>query len=120
MSAASAAARIEIVEFNAYPALETARDALVVAQVSSMLDAPRLTKVAYGTEAGFFAALGIPTVACGPGSMNQGHQPDEFIEISQLDQCDAMLSRVVQSLSRAERRNPYARGSAQGEGTLEG
>lgn len=119
-SAASATARIEIVEYNAYPALETTRDAPVVAQVSSMLDAPRLTKVAFGTEAGFFAALGIPTVVCGPGSMNQGHQPDEFIEISQLDQCDAMLSRIVQSLSRAERRNPGARGSAQGEGTLEG
>ncbi len=102
-SFANSAARIEIVEVNAYPGLETARDAPVVARVSSFLDAPRLTKVAYGTEAGFFTALGIPTVVCGPGSMNQGHQPDEFLAVSQLYQCDAMLSRLVQSLVRNER-----------------
>ena len=56
-------------------------------------------KVAFGTEAGYFSALGIPTVVCGPGSMaGQGHQRDEYILVSQLAQCDAMLARVVESL----------------------
>lgn len=118
-SVGNSAGRIEIVAFNAYPALETALGAPVVAKVSSLLDAPRLTKVSFGTEAGFYAALGIPTVVCGPGSMQQGHQPDEFIEVSQLDQCDAMLSRVVQSLSREACRNPGAQVSAKGDNTPE-
>ncbi len=99
-AAANPEARIEIAEVNAYPGLETAPDAVVVAKVAALLDAPQKTKVAYGTEAGFFAALGIATVVCGPGSMNQGHQPDEFLEVAQLDRCDAMLWRLVQSLSR--------------------
>ncbi len=99
-AAANPAAQIEIAEVNAYPGLDTAPDAPVVAKVAALLEVPRLTKVAYGTEAGFFAAQGIATVVCGPGSMNQGHQPDEFLEVAQLDHCDAMLSRLVQSLSR--------------------
>ena len=38
-------------------------------------------RVSFGTEAGLFAqALEVPVVICGPGSMDQGHRPDEFIE----------------------------------------
>lgn len=50
--------------------------------------------VSYGTEAGIFQAHGLPTVICGPGSIDQAHQPDEFIERNQLSHCVAMLMRV--------------------------
>ncbi|WP_235538731.1 acetylornithine deacetylase [Sphingomonas sp. Root710] len=48
----------------------------------------------YGAEAGQFQAAGFPTVICGPGSMDQGHQPDEFVEISEIEKCMRFLDRL--------------------------
>ena len=54
-------------------------------------------KVAFGTEGGLFSErLGLPTVVCGPGSMDQGHKPDEFIAASQLAACDGFLSGLLE------------------------
>ncbi|MBY6152269.1 acetylornithine deacetylase [Vannielia litorea] len=50
--------------------------------------------VPFNTEAGVFQQLGIDVVICGPGSIEQAHKPDEFLEISQLSQCLAMLERL--------------------------
>lgn len=47
--------------------------------------------VAFGTEAGFFAALGLPTIVWGPGDMRDGHQPDESVAISDLNGCIRIL-----------------------------
>lgn len=47
--------------------------------------------VAFGTEAGLFTTLGMSAVVCGPGSIEQAHKPDEYLEIDQLAQCLAML-----------------------------
>jgi acetylornithine deacetylase len=47
----------------------------------------RTTLVAFGTEAGIFKNSGIPTVVCGPGSIEQAHQPDEFVSLEQLARC---------------------------------
>ncbi len=49
------------------------------------------TLVAFGTEAGIFKKSGIPTVVCGPGSIMQAHQPDEFVSLEQLARCQAFL-----------------------------
>ena len=49
------------------------------------------TLVAFGTEAGLFKSSGIPTVVCGPGSINQAHQPDEFVALDQLARCEAFM-----------------------------
>jgi acetylornithine deacetylase len=43
--------------------------------------------VSFGTEAGLFQEVGMPTVVFGPGSITQAHQPDEFIELSQIREC---------------------------------
>lgn len=93
-------AALTLTEVNSYPGLDVASDAPEVAALAALLDHPALTKVGYGTEAGFFASLGLPTLVCGPGSMDQGHQPDEYLDESQLQACDQMLSRFVHSLSR--------------------
>jgi acetylornithine deacetylase len=53
------------------------------------------TVVAYGTEAGLFQGAGIPAVICGPGSMEQGHQPNEFITIEQLEAGTAFQRRLA-------------------------
>jgi acetylornithine deacetylase len=51
----------------------------------------RTTLVAFGTEAGLFKNSGIPTVVCGPGSINQAHQPDEFVSLTQLERCEDFM-----------------------------
>ncbi|MBN8752340.1 MULTISPECIES: acetylornithine deacetylase [Variovorax] len=45
----------------------------------------------FGTEAGFFQQVGIPTVVCGPGSIAQAHQPDEWICATQLQAADRFM-----------------------------
>ena len=54
--------------------------------------------VSYGTEAGQFQAAGLSVVVCGPGSISQAHQPDEFVAIDQLDQCCVFLEKMVRVL----------------------
>ncbi len=77
-----------------YPGLEVSQSAPCVEEVSGLAGDLGTIKVGYGTEAGYFSGIGIPTVICGPGSMAQGHVPDEYIELGQLAQCDAMLERL--------------------------
>jgi len=90
--------RIEV--RNTYPGLGTAPDAAVVTFVKSLTGANGTTKVAFGTEGGLFSErLGIPTVVCGPGSMAQGHRPDEYIAIDQISRCDAMLDALLDRLA---------------------
>lgn len=55
--------------------------------------------VAFGTEAGLFQKLGISTVVCGPGSIEQAHKPDEFIALDQIDQCLVMLDKITAKLT---------------------
>ena len=55
----------------------------------------RTTLVAFGTEAGLFKRAGIPTVVCGPGSIEQAHQPDEFVSMEQLARCAAFMRALV-------------------------
>ncbi len=94
---AEADIRIEVE--NTYPGLGTSPDAEVVAFARSLPGAEGTTKVAFGTEAGLYSQrLGIPTVVCGPGSMAQGHRPDEYVTEAQIARCDAMLDAVLDRL----------------------
>lgn len=52
-------------------------------------------KVSYGTEAGLFQQIGIPTVICGPGDIAQAHAPDEFVALGQLAQCERFMERLA-------------------------
>lgn len=52
-------------------------------------------KVSFATEAGLFQQAGMPTVICGPGSIRQAHQPDEFIEVSQIEACEDFLGKLI-------------------------
>lgn len=92
-------AGVEIERIFAYPGLQVDADAAIVTLAQSLAQSST-TKVAFGTEAGYFDGLGIATVVCGPGSMQgQGHKPDEYVELSQLAACDAMLGRVLAQLT---------------------
>lgn len=82
-----------------YPGLGTPSDAGVVNFVKGLTGANGTIKVAYGTEGGLFSQrLGIPTVICGPGSMAQGHKPDEYVSQEQMARCEAMLAALLARL----------------------
>ena len=55
---------------------------------------------AYAAEAGQFQEAGFSTVVCGPGSIDQAHQPNEYIELDQINQCERFLRRLMDDLSR--------------------
>jgi acetylornithine deacetylase len=56
--------------------------------------------VPYATEAGQFQRHGLPTVVCGPGSIDQAHQPDEYITLDELDRGVAFVRRLIDDLER--------------------
>lgn len=56
--------------------------------------------VPFGTEAGLFQAIGIPSVICGPGAIAQAHKPDEYLAIDQLSQCLQFLDRLAVRMER--------------------
>ena len=91
---------IEIAPVSGYPGLNTDADAPVVTLLKRILGDDGTLKVAFGTEGGLFdQELGMSTAICGPGFMDQGHKPDEFVSAEQLARCDAMLARLVDELS---------------------
>ncbi|MGE0596369.1 MAG: acetylornithine deacetylase [Hyphomonadaceae bacterium] len=55
--------------------------------------------VSYGAEAGLFQRAGAPAVLCGPGSIEQAHQPDEWIEIAQIKEGARFMRRLIEKLS---------------------
>lgn len=93
-------AKIDVLQLNAYPALDTDVNDDIVSYARKLAQVSDITKVSFGTEAGYFSKhLGIPTVVCGPGSMEgQGHKPDEYIELSQLADCDTMFGRLLSDI----------------------
>ena len=62
--------------------------------VSSITGDNEREVVSFGTEAGLFQEIGISTVVCGPGSIEQAHKIDEFIEISEIKKCLFFLDGV--------------------------
>lgn len=94
-------AAIELTVENAYPGFETPPDHDLVALVARLTGLSGTIKVGFGTEGSLFSGrVGIPTIVCGPGSIDQGHKPDEYIEIDQLQRGDAMLTALVEHLCR--------------------
>jgi acetylornithine deacetylase len=53
----------------------------------------------YAAEAGLFQRAGWPCVLCGPGSITQAHQPDEWIELSQIEEGARFMTRLIEKLS---------------------
>lgn len=54
-------------------------------------------KVSYGTEAGLFQKMGVPTVICGPGDIAEAHRPNEFVALDQLAQCETFMDRILET-----------------------
>ncbi|MEX3855158.1 acetylornithine deacetylase [Paraburkholderia youngii] len=90
---------VRVQMLNAYPGLATSPDSDAARLLASLSGSKEYATVAFGTEGGLFTQAGIPTVVCGPGSMDQGHKPDEFITVEQLNRCDAMFARLAEHLA---------------------
>jgi len=102
MRALSGDTGIELDEFNAIPALSTAEDSEVVRLAQSLSGANSVGKVSFGTEGGLYQQAGIPTVICGPGSIEQAHRPNEWIALDQVRQCEAFVHRLIDRLRRTD------------------
>jgi len=99
MRTVEAGTGIRLEALNAYPGLATdpsSDAARLIAKLSGVPhDEQYFGTVAFGTEGGLFDAIGIPAVVCGPGSMDQGHKPDEYVTLEQMMRCDAMMARLA-------------------------
>ncbi|EGH32184.1 acetylornithine deacetylase [Pseudomonas syringae] len=98
----SGVADIEIEVMNEYPALETHPSVEAVRLLHAFAEpGTQHIKVSYGTEGGLFAGrLNVPVVVCGPGSIEQAHKPDEFIDESQMDAGERFLQSLLGSLKQ--------------------
>jgi acetylornithine deacetylase len=97
MQKLSPAAGIEWRELMSYPGLGASEGATIeeVCRRLTATDAP--LKLAFGTEAGHYAARGIPSVVCGPGDIRVAHKPDEYVELAQLERCARFLRALVRA-----------------------
>lgn len=81
------------------PGLDTREDEDVTALVKALAGANAAGKVAFGTEAGLFQEAGVPTIVCGPGSIEQAHKPNEWIALDQVAACEAFMRRLLDRLA---------------------
>ncbi len=77
------------------PAFEVNADSPAVELAQQLSGIPSTRKVSFAAEAGLFAAAAMPTVICGPGSIDQAHQPDEFISLEQIVAVDRFLENLI-------------------------
>ncbi|MDH5352901.1 MAG: acetylornithine deacetylase [Gammaproteobacteria bacterium] len=86
-----------------YPGLSTDSNSRVIAYTQSINPVNRFgDNVSFGTEAGLFDQhLGINSVVCGPGSIDQAHKPDEYVSRQQMQYCDQMIENLVKQCHKA-------------------
>ena len=89
--------------FTEMPAFLAPEGDPAVRLTQRLLGSSKTTLVAFGTEAGLFQRAGMATVVCGPGSIGQAHQADEYVSLEQLAACERMLQglRDVRSMEDA-------------------
>lgn len=95
MQAIDPTSHIEFESLANVPALSESENNALYALMDQLLGQQAKQKVAFTTEGGQFHMAGMHTVICGPGSIEQAHQPNEYIELSQLAACDDFLLQVI-------------------------
>ncbi len=91
MHAVDAATGFRFEPLCSIPAFLAAADDPAVRLAQALTGRQQTSLVGFGTEAGLFQRAGIPTVVCGPGSIDQAHQADEYVSLDQLAACEAFL-----------------------------
>ena len=106
MRNAHAGSAIEWQPLTDYPALARQPNAEWLEQLACAAAGNAETgTVSFGSEGGLFQAIGVPTVVCGPGSIEQAHKADEYVTLAQLSKCldfiDALAERIAEGPLRA-------------------
>ena len=84
-----------ITPLSVLPALDNRAEAQVVGLAQELSGNHDIGKVSFGTEGSQFQAAGIPTVVCGPGSIEQAHKANEFVAVEQIEQCERFMRRLM-------------------------
>ncbi len=95
----AAPCRIETIRECAVPALMPEPDGRAEALCRRLTGLNRTEAVSYCTEAGQFQTAGLSTIVVGPGSIEQAHKPDEFIEMAELRKCAQFIRRLAAHLA---------------------
>ena len=81
------------------PALAVAPGSAAEKLAKRLAQSDDVTTASYATEAGQFQTNGIPTIVCGPGSIRQAHQPDEYMKLSEIEAGLAFMRRLSNEFS---------------------
>ena len=81
---------------NAVPGLAPEENSPAEQLALHLAEANGTHAVSYCTEAGLFQQIGIPAIICGPGSIEQAHKPDEYIDVAQMQRCEAFMLRLLE------------------------
>ena len=88
---------IELMQEERVPAMTDSDSAELQALIAALTGDDKRHKVAYATEGGQFTNSGIPTIICGPGSIEQAHKADEYVALSEIERCDSFLQKLLES-----------------------
>lgn len=91
-------ASIEVIARDINPALKPETDGMAETLVRQVTGDNATHVVSYGTEAGQFQREGYSVVVCGPGNIEQAHQPNEFIAVSQLEAGEVFIRNIIEKL----------------------
>jgi len=99
MKAISDKAGIKTSVENAIPGLAAQEESPAEVLALHLAQVNGTQAVSYGTEAGLFQRAGLPAIVCGPGSIEQAHKADEYVEINQMKQCEVFMQRLTRHCS---------------------
>lgn len=102
MRAISPDAAIGFEEIFDTPALDERGNVYLAQAIMPLCGHLSAGRVSFGTEAGILQEIGVSTVVCGPGEIRVAHQPDEYVEIAQLEACTRFLDLLGERLARGE------------------
>ncbi len=88
---------IELMQEERVPAMTDSDSAELQTLIAALTGDDKRHKVAYATEGGQFTNSGIPTIICGPGSIEQAHKADEYVALSEIERCDSFLQKLLES-----------------------
>nr|WP_281720873.1 acetylornithine deacetylase [Nitrosomonas nitrosa] len=91
--------KIENYEWAFVPAFSAEAGSAAEVLAKSLAGRNDVGVISYTTEAGLFQAIQIPTVICGPGSMDQGHKPNEYVSLNQVELCERFMIKLCHALT---------------------
>ncbi|HEY6299808.1 MAG TPA: M20/M25/M40 family metallo-hydrolase, partial [Candidatus Binatus sp.] len=91
-------AKIETALLNVVPPLDSPRGTALEATLFDVTGAKTAGGALYATDGGWFTGSGITSLICGPGDLEQAHQPNEYVRREAFEIGPAMIHKVIDSL----------------------